>query len=146
MSRETIAKIEYVKALYADDPLLTRRQLNEMVKKKFKTGLAFGHMADALEGGRRRPDEPPLSAEGLKRVDPARLAPVSDALFARAPAFIIVVGGPGSKAFKTLSLDSKSEVRAAIGNLVLAGAKPAHIRIYSRDSFSVETRPIVSLA
>jgi len=148
VSRETIAKIEYVKGLHASDRTLTRRALNTAVKKKFKTGLAFGHMANVLEGGRRSGGprvgaSRPSGMAARRRAAFARLAKVSDRIFAGSPAFLVVVGG--ERALRARGADSKAAVRDAIARLVSAGARPGDIRVYAREPFTVETRPIVNL-
>ena len=149
VSRETLAKIDFVKGLHASDKSLTRRALNAAVKKKFKTGLAFGHMANVLDGGRRpigvravagvRVPESPAA----RRTALARLAKVTDRIFSGSPAFLVVVGG--DRTLRVRSADSKAAVKSEIARLVTAGARPGDIRVYTREEFTVETRPIVNL-
>jgi hypothetical protein len=43
------------------------------------------------------------------------------------------------------TVGSKAAVKEEIARLVSAGAHPSEISVYSRDVFSVETRPIVNM-
>lgn len=147
VSQETLDKIEYVKSLYGADKSLTRRDLNAAVKKKFKTGLAFGHMANVLDGGRRggplgRGDGAKLGGAG-KKGGAGRLSPVSDRVFSGDPAFLVIYRG--GKALGVRTAASKAAVKDEIARLVSAGANPRDISVYSRDEFRVETRPIVNM-
>lgn len=147
VSQETLDKIEYVKSLYGADNTLTRRDLNAAVKKKFKTGLAFGHMADVLAGGRRvggpRKRAGAPGAIAARRGGPGKMAPVSDRIFAGAPAFLVIYGGGPALGVRTAG--SKAAVKDEIAKLVSAGASPDDITVYARDAFRVETRPIVNM-
>jgi len=157
VSKETLEKIEYVKQLHSENKKLTRRDLNAMVKKKFKTGLAFGHMANVLTGGRRKargrraaaPGRKPARSAAARRRragrigGPGRMAGVSDRVFQGSPSFVLLIGG--EKSLRVRTADSKARVKNEIARLVAGGLSPDQISVYSRDDFTVVSRPIVNL-
>ena len=148
ISQETLQKIDYVKQMHSEDKSLTRRHLNDLVKKRFKTGLAFGHMANVLDGGRRRkkgagPKRGPRPAAGARSGMPGRMAGLSDRVFQNSPSFVLVIGG--DKSLRVRTADSKAGVKSEIARLVESGVSPNHISLYTRDSFTVVTRPIVNM-